>query len=43
VTTEKDAMNLSPEAAQTVSPLKMYYLRIGIEIEDEARLLQRIL
>jgi tetraacyldisaccharide 4'-kinase len=43
VTTEKDAMNLFPEAAKTAAPLKMYYLRIGIEIEDEARLLQRIL
>ncbi len=43
VTTEKDAMNLFPDAAEAVAPLRMYYLRIGIEIENEERLLQRIL
>jgi tetraacyldisaccharide 4'-kinase len=43
VTTEKDAMNLFPGAAEAVAPLRMYYLKIGIEIEDEERLLQRIL
>ncbi len=43
VTTEKDAMNLFPDAAEAVAPLRMYYLRIGIEIENEERLLRRIL
>ena len=40
VTTEKDMMNL-PAGAEL--PLKIYCLRIGIEIENEAELLQHIL
>jgi len=40
VTTEKDMMNL-PAGAEL--PLKIYCLRIGIEIENEAELLQYIL
>jgi tetraacyldisaccharide 4'-kinase len=43
VTTEKDAMNLFPRAAEAVAPLRMYYLRIGIEIDNEEGLLKRIL
>jgi 3-deoxy-D-manno-octulosonic-acid transferase len=40
VTTEKDLMNLP---AGVVLPLKIYCLRIGIEIENEAELLQYLL
>jgi len=40
VTTEKDMMNLP---AGVVLPLKLYCLRIGIEIENEAELLRHIL
>jgi tetraacyldisaccharide 4'-kinase len=40
VTTEKDMMNLPAGAAL---PLKVYCLRIGIEIENEAELLQHVL
>jgi tetraacyldisaccharide 4'-kinase len=39
LTTEKDMMNLPAGAAP---PLKIYCLRIGIEIENEAELLQQI-
>jgi len=40
VTTEKDMMNLP---ASVALPLRIYCLRIGIEIENEAELLQHIL
>ena len=40
VTTEKDLMNLP---AGVVLPLRIYCLRIGIEIENEAELLQYLL
>jgi 3-deoxy-D-manno-octulosonic-acid transferase len=40
VTTEKDMMNLP---AGVALPLRIYCLRIGIEIENEAELLQHIL
>ena len=43
VTTEKDALNLCNGAAAIVSPLKLYWLSIGIEIEREEELLQQIL
>jgi 3-deoxy-D-manno-octulosonic-acid transferase len=43
VTTEKDALNLCDGAAAIVSPLKLYWLKIGIEIEKEEELLQQIL
>jgi len=39
LTTEKDAVNLPDEAAALVSPLELYWLRIGLEIEEEPRLL----
>jgi 3-deoxy-D-manno-octulosonic-acid transferase len=42
VTTEKDAMNLPANIAETVAPLNVYYLRIGVEIENEAELMQRV-
>jgi len=42
VTTEKDALNLCNEAAAMVAPLKLYWLKIGIEIENEEELLQQI-
>jgi len=43
VTTEKDALNLCKGATTIVSPLKLYWLKIGIEIEREEELLQQIL
>ena len=43
VTTEKDAMNLPADAAAIVAPKKLYWLKIGIEIEREEELLKRIL
>lgn len=43
VTTEKDALNLCKGATSLVSPLKLYWLKIGIEIEKEGELLQQIL
>jgi len=43
VTTEKDAVNLCAGAAAILSPLKLYWLKIGIEIEREEELLQQIL
>jgi len=42
VTTEKDAVNLCDGATAIVSPLKLYWLKIGIEIEREEELLQQI-
>jgi len=43
VTTEKDALNLCEGATAIVSPLKLYWLKIGIEIEREEELLQQIM
>ncbi len=43
VTTEKDALNLCNGATVIVSPLKLYWLKICIEIEREEALLQQIL
>ncbi len=42
LTTEKDAMNLPADAAQILAPCKLFWLKIGIEIDDEAALLKRI-
>ena len=42
VTTEKDALNLCDGAAAIVAPLKLYWLKIGIEIEREEELLQQL-
>jgi 3-deoxy-D-manno-octulosonic-acid transferase len=43
VTTEKDAMNLCEGAAQLVAPCALLWLKIGIEIDGEEELLNRIL
>jgi len=43
VTTEKDALNLCEDAPALVAPLKLYWLKIGIEIEKEEELLQQIM
>ncbi len=40
VTTEKDAMNLCGHLSQLVAPLRLFWLKIGVEVEDEARLLE---
>jgi tetraacyldisaccharide 4'-kinase len=42
LTTEKDAMNLQRHAAEILAPVKLFWLRIGIEIEGEGELLKRI-
>lgn len=42
VTTEKDALNLCNDACAIVSPLKVYWLKIGIEIEREEQLMRQI-
>ncbi len=43
VTTEKDFLNLFEGAADVIAPLKLYWLRIGIEIENEEALLRLLL
>lgn len=43
VTTEKDALNLCQDAGAMVSPLRLYWLKIGIEIEREEELLRQIM
>jgi len=42
VTTEKDMMNLPPDAAAMAAPLEIRCVRISIEIENEQELLRRI-
>ena len=42
VTTEKDALNLCDGVTEIVSPLKLYWLKIGIEIEKEEELWEQI-
>ena len=43
LTTEKDVLNLMEDAPRLVAPLKLYWLKIGIEIEREEELLRLIL
>jgi 3-deoxy-D-manno-octulosonic-acid transferase len=43
VTTEKDIMNLCQNAAELLQPHKLFWLKIGVEIENEQELLRRIL
>jgi tetraacyldisaccharide 4'-kinase len=43
VTTEKDFVNLCPDAVKLAAPLRIYWLRIGIEIENEEQLLRQVL
>jgi 3-deoxy-D-manno-octulosonic-acid transferase len=43
VTTEKDALNLCDDASVLVAPLKLFWLKIGIDIENENELLQQIM
>jgi tetraacyldisaccharide-1-P 4'-kinase len=43
VTTEKDAMNLPPDAPALLAPHKLFWLKIGVEIENEEELLRMIL
>lgn len=42
LTTEKDLMNLPPEAARLAAPLRLAWLRIGVELEGEDELLELI-
>jgi tetraacyldisaccharide 4'-kinase len=43
VTTGKDVLNLMEDAPRLVAPLKLHWLKIGIEIEKEEELLRLIL
>jgi len=43
VTTEKDVMNLPEEASSLLKPHELFWLEIGIEIDNEKELLRRIL
>jgi len=43
VTTEKDALNLCESAAEIVAPVKLYWLKIAVAIENEDELLRMIL
>jgi len=43
LTTEKDAMNLPPGVHDQIAPCRLYWLKIGIQIENESALLARIL
>jgi tetraacyldisaccharide 4'-kinase len=43
VTTEKDIMNLPDDAEALLYPHKLFWLEIGIEIDNEPELLRRIL
>jgi 3-deoxy-D-manno-octulosonic-acid transferase len=43
VTTEKDVMNLCDRAVELVAPLRIYWLKIGVEIENEGELLARVM
>ncbi|MCX6608140.1 MAG: tetraacyldisaccharide 4'-kinase [Acidobacteria bacterium] len=42
LTTEKDLMNLPPNVAEIMAPVKVFWLRIGMEIEGEAKLVEQI-
>jgi len=42
LTTAKDAVNLCPEFAEIVHPLRVYWLEIGVEIERRAELVELI-
>ena len=43
VTTEKDTMNLREGAAQLAAPVKIYWLKIGMELDREEEFLARML
>jgi tetraacyldisaccharide 4'-kinase len=43
VTTEKDIMNLREGAAELAAPIKIFWLKIGLEIDREKEFLARIL
>ncbi len=42
LTTEKDLMNLPPDLGELMTPVAVYWLRIGVEIEGEAKLVEQI-
>ena len=43
VTTEKDALNLCEDAAAMTAPLHLYWLKIGVAVENEEALLRAIM
>jgi len=43
VTTEKDMINLCDHVPAVIAPLKLVWLKIGIEIDNEGEFLQHIL
>lgn len=42
VTTQKDMLNLSAEAAELLQPAKLWWLEIGVQIERQEELVRRI-
>lgn len=42
LTTEKDSINLPPDAAAQIAPLKLFWLKIKIEVDNEDALLDQI-
>ncbi len=42
LTTEKDLMNLPPDLAEIMDPVRVFWLRIGVEIEGEEELVRQI-
>jgi 3-deoxy-D-manno-octulosonic-acid transferase len=42
LTTEKDLMNLPSNLAEVMAPVRVFWLRIGVAIEDETELVQQI-
>jgi tetraacyldisaccharide 4'-kinase len=42
VTTQKDMLNLPPDAAEFLQPCKLWWLEIGVEIDHQEELLRRI-
>ncbi len=42
LTTEKDLMNLPPDLAEIMEPVRVFWLRIGVVIEGEEELVQQI-
>jgi len=43
LTTEKDSMNLCPQFAATIKPLRLFYPEISLEIEDSEQLVNEVL
>ncbi len=40
LTTEKDVMNLCDHVGELIAPLRLFWLKIGLEVDGESSLLQ---